>query len=463
MPPPTDPDADLLARFAALKAPSTAPGSTDASLAAAKAAADAEDAFLARIAAGKAHTDAGAGDIGGDDPSGNLSSDTTASAPPPPPSSHPTSQSSLAGSQAVSGSGRVGHDPQRAQRPTTTHTSSTGTYAPGVPVVPGQGARASQGDEQGKDVSSGGPSASLANDEAESLLDAIRNSLKPYQPYQPAADSSYAETSNKDTPFSNARPAPGITQVRQARGDRGGSEVDDEIAALRRDLDPENDRRRNLALEVSDALKVADGARRRASMSRDKDRDVDRLQCPESDGGADEPEETEDEIVQRALEEARLEARAETESGSGSRAARKRSDAGDDTDDDGAAGDGDGGDAKTGKGPAAARHATAGGNGSESTTSSSGAEALLSLPSLSSLPDPPSDDAPLSAEEQARMAALLGLKGPSAFPAPPKKAPGGGPGPAPTSFPGMDGARDEDLHSWCGEYEVAIWTLSFHS
>ncbi|EJT49551.1 hypothetical protein A1Q1_01356 [Trichosporon asahii var. asahii CBS 2479] len=352
--PPADPDAELLARFAALKAPATAPGSTDSALAAAKAAADAEDAFLDRIARG-------------DDPSGNLSSDHSAK-PPPPPSSHPSS--SLANSQAVSGSGGVDHVPPRTGKPGTDEPDAQGGGAAGV------------GDDDG------------------SLLSAIRNSLQPGQ-------------TSQETPFSNAS---GGTQP---RGDRGtGMPDEDEIAALRRDLDPENDRRRDLSLEINDALKVADGARRRASLSRDR-----ALEGLEAD--TDEPEETEDEIIQRALEEASLEAQTE------SAAAKKRH-------------DDSGGDSDDGDEAAAAKTDV-------TTSSGDGAAALLSLPSLSSLPDPPSDDAPLSAEEQARMAALLGLKGPSAFPAAPKKAPGDGPGPAPTSFPGMDGARDADLDSWCGE------------
>lgn len=232
----------------------------------------------------------------------------------------------------------------------------------------------------------GGGAAGPGDDDG-SLLSAIRNSLQPGQTTQ-------------DTPFSNAS-ASGGSGGTQPRGDRGtGIPDEDGIAALRRDLDPENDRRRDLSLEISDALKVADGARRRASLSRDR-----ALEGPDAD--TDEPEETEDEIIQRALEEARMEAQTES-------AAAKHH-----TDDDGAA-------------------------------------ALLSLPSLSSLPDPPCDDAPLSAEEQARMSALLGLKGPSAFPAAPKKAPGDGPGPAPTSFPGMDGSRDADLDSWCSEFPACL-------
>jgi len=60
------------------------------------------------------------------------------------------------------------------------------------------------------------------------------------------------------------------------------------------------------------------------------------------------------------------------------------------------------------------------------------------------------------------MQALLGLRGPSIFPAPPsaapkKKAPGPGPGPAPRrpgqgwGIPGFDDNRDEDTDSWCCE------------
>lgn len=262
----------------------------------------------------------------------------------------------------------------------------------------------------------GGGAAGPGDDDG-SLLSAIRNSLQPGQTTQ-------------DTPFSNAS-ASGGSGGTQPRGDRGtGIPDEDGIAALRRDLDPENDRRRDLSLEISDALKVADGARRRASLSRDR-----ALEGPDAD--TDEPEETEDEIIQRALEEARMEAQTES-------AAAKHH-----TDDDG--GNSNGSD--DGDETAAAKSTDL---GSATTSAGDGAAALLSLPSLSSLPDPPCDDAPLSAEEQARMSALLGLKGPSAFPAAPKKAPGDGPGPAPTSFPGMDGSRDADLDSWCSEFPACL-------
>ncbi|WOO77883.1 Abscission/NoCut checkpoint regulator [Vanrija pseudolonga] len=91
------------------------------------------------------------------------------------------------------------------------------------------------------------------------------------------------------------------------------------------------------------------------------------------------------------------------------------------------------------------------------------AAALASLSGLQTLPTLPDlvdeDDEPLDAESKARMDALLGLRGPSLFPAtptrdpkpkdsnalgPPPRAPGQG-----WNIPGYDDGRDEDLDSWC--------------
>lgn len=96
------------------------------------------------------------------------------------------------------------------------------------------------------------------------------------------------------------------------------------------------------------------------------------------------------------------------------------------------------------------------------------AAALASLSGLQTLPTLPDlvddDDEPLDAESKARMDALLGLQGPSLFPAtptrdpkpkdsntlgPPPRAPGQG-----WNIPGYDDGRDEDLESWCCEWGV---------
>ncbi|KAL1408484.1 hypothetical protein Q8F55_005296 [Vanrija albida] len=83
---------------------------------------------------------------------------------------------------------------------------------------------------------------------------------------------------------------------------------------------------------------------------------------------------------------------------------------------------------------------------------------LSGLQTLPALPDLEDDDEPLDAESKAKMDALLGLRGPSLFPAtptrdpkpkgdtlgPPPRAPGQG-----WNIPGYDDGRDEDLDSWC--------------
>lgn len=86
--------------------------------------------------------------------------------------------------------------------------------------------------------------------------------------------------------------------------------------------------------------------------------------------------------------------------------------------------------------------------------------ALPALPSLPSLPTFESDDADVDPDSKARMDALMGLKGPSIFPNTPSKAPTkkddalGPPPRAPGqgwNIPGYVDARDDDLDSWCCE------------
>lgn len=90
------------------------------------------------------------------------------------------------------------------------------------------------------------------------------------------------------------------------------------------------------------------------------------------------------------------------------------------------------------------------------------ASALAALSSLDSvaLPALNDDDNDIPADMADRMALLKGLRGPSNFPAvprrdpkkeekglpPPPRAPGQGWG-----IPGYDDGRDEDLDSWCSE------------
>ncbi|TXT15907.1 hypothetical protein VHUM_00410 [Vanrija humicola] len=144
--------------------------------------------------------------------------------------------------------------------------------------------------------------------------------------------------------------------------------------------------------------------------------------------------ETEDEILARALAEAAIEDDDEVEVGAGGSSSP----------------------------PSARPSRTAGVSAGLEGDDASSAAALASLSGLQTLPTLPDlvddDEEPLDAESKARMDALLGLRGPSLFPAPPTrdpKAKDSALGPPPRApgqgwnIPGYDDGRDEDLDSWC--------------